>query len=530
MDVEFTMICSSNMKILATAQCIVTGGPEYPFKVQGESNTVAFSLDRSIVDFGKVVYVTRKEEELFITNSGKVSGDIVYLYTIVINRDLTPMFRPNLIYPLSSQPSTLSPLTYPPSQPPTYLSTHCFKVIFDYSISLSPSAAGILEISPATGKILPGDKQRVVFTVRPAAPCNIAEAVSIRVAHFEAVNVTCYCQGIFPAIVVTLPRQKKIGPYGETPEEATARWAQAVADGTAVDDGPVKDGLALLLDIWSDFVATATENVLNPNPSLLPPPSPQDYPPLAAGTTALPPMASLTLTAAGLPPPAPTAPSTPFPRGKSALGYKGPKKGLQTVVEVEMQRMLLERLLSQSLDEILSGTFVNDTFLTKGENNTGGLNSPGQSRQSANPGTSASTRALLDKNDPNTLQSLITRNIDTKSLITATYLCDFGNVIAGLKRKKVFKIFNATNLESMTWVFDKKVRERVRLVYLLLSLFCYLHAYVVNTILPELNCILTYPYSMLTNLHPNFPCPLSGFTKQWIFSRTRQSRETRLSS
>ena len=106
----------------------------------------------------------------------------------------------------------------------------------------------------------------------------------------------------------------------------------APTDGTAVDDGPVKDGPTLLLDIWNDFVAAATENVLNPNPALLPPPSPQDYPPLAAGTTALPPMASLTLTAGGLvglPPPAPTVPSTPAPRGKSALGYKGPKKGLQ---------------------------------------------------------------------------------------------------------------------------------------------------------------------------------------------------------
>ena len=30
-----------------------------------------------------------------------------------------------------------------------------------------------------------------------------------------------------------------------------------------------------------------------------------------------------------------------------------------------MQRMLLERLLSQSIDEILSGTFVNDNLFSK---------------------------------------------------------------------------------------------------------------------------------------------------------------------
>jgi hypothetical protein len=31
-----------------------------------------------------------------------------------------------------------------------------------------------------------------------------------------------------------------------------------------------------------------------------------------------------------------------------------------------------------------------------------------------------------------------------KSVISASYLCDFGNVIQGLKRKRMFKIFNAT--------------------------------------------------------------------------------------
>ena len=186
MDVEFTMVCSSNMKIIATAQCIVTGGPEYPFKVQGESNTVAFSLDRSIVDFGKVVYVGRKEEELYITNSGKVRGVLPTILTTQSRTLVCSSLKPDFTHP-----HTLSSPSHPLPSPPPLTSS---QVIFDYSIGMSPSAAGGLDVSPATGKILPGEKQRVVFAVRPAAPCNIAEAVSIRVAHFEAVNVTCYCQ------------------------------------------------------------------------------------------------------------------------------------------------------------------------------------------------------------------------------------------------------------------------------------------------------------------------------------------------
>ena len=54
---------------------------------------------------------------------------------------------------------------------------------------------------------------------------------------------------------------------------------------------------------------------------------------------------------------------------------------------------------------------------------------------------------------------LVARHVDPRALVAATYFCDFGNVICGLKRKKVFKIFNATNLESFTWTFDKKTMQ-----------------------------------------------------------------------
>ena len=42
-------------------------------------------------------------------------------------------------------------------------------------------------------------------------PSKIAQTFSIKIAHFENVYISCYCVGIFPAVVVTLPRQKKTG-------------------------------------------------------------------------------------------------------------------------------------------------------------------------------------------------------------------------------------------------------------------------------------------------------------------------------
>lgn len=41
-------------------------------------------------------------------------------------------------------------------------------------------------------------------------------------------------------------------------------------------------------------------------------------------------------------------------------------------------------------------------------------------------------------------QSVLAKHVEMKSVICASYLCDFGNVIQGLKRKRTFKIFNAT--------------------------------------------------------------------------------------
>ena len=77
-----------------------------------------------------------------------------------------------------------------------------FNVIFSHNLS---------HFFLFEGKINPGENQKVIFSVRPATPTKIAETFSIKIAHFENVYVTCYCVGIFPSVVATLPRQKKTG-------------------------------------------------------------------------------------------------------------------------------------------------------------------------------------------------------------------------------------------------------------------------------------------------------------------------------
>ena len=224
------------------------------------------------------------------------------------------------------------------------------------------------------------------------------------------------------------------------------------------DTGTPKDGAAALLELWSEFVTLARENVLNPNPALLPPFTQLEYPAVPMGTTALPPTLSLTVDSMGdainhetanrrlsQQPPAggttlgggtstsgsPVA--SPSTKGKGqGHGYRGPKKGLQNLIEVEMQRMVLAHKIGQTIDEILDGPFDGTKYgdgagmisrSMKASASGKSLAGMVTARSSGSKDRSLSDNALL--------QSLVARHIDTKTLVSAVYVCDFGNVISG---------------------------------------------------------------------------------------------------
>jgi hypothetical protein len=229
-DIEFTMVSVMDTKVAATAICVVVGGPEYKVSLTGESSVVGFELDRSVIDFHDIMFTARKDEELIITNVGKV--------------------------------------------------------IFDFNITGSQNAMGLFEINPSLGNVNPGEKQKIIFTVRPAMPCTIKETFTINIAHFEPITVDCYCVGIFPATVATLPRQKNTAPLNQYPE--IGRPDTAATEGTGPLSRPVspagtrrmtpsrrmnererdEEKIALAL-LWTDFQALAVKNVTLPDQSML---------------------------------------------------------------------------------------------------------------------------------------------------------------------------------------------------------------------------------------------------------------------
>jgi len=349
-DVEFTMYGNMNPKLSGTVICVVEGGPEYSFPISGEASSVSFELNRSIIDFGKVIFTEKADEELEIINSGKVP--------------------------------------------------------FNFQISPSTTnASQVIQILTPSGKVAAGQTGKIIIRALPGMPSLFCEHLTISVAHFDSFTIPCYCQGIFPAAVIALPRYRKIGPFGETD---------------------------LTSDLWNSFQTSVVAGLTSPDISLQPPSTP---PPAASGDTTLPPVYE----PANLPPIPPSdsddandnaSGNASVPVHTMSGGSINSKVTNPNAVEVEMQRVVLVSQLSKVIASVQASNaeLTNDVSL-QADNN---IESPTFG-----------------------LQALVRKHINLHDIVAATYICDFGNVIAGQTKKKPLKVTNASSVGKLTWLFDK---------------------------------------------------------------------------
>eukprot|EP01033_Poteriospumella_lacustris_P008315 gene8315-5998_t len=361
--VEFTMLSTNNMKMQGTVVCVVEGGPEYKFNIIGESSNVAYELDQSVIDYGKVMITDKADQELTIKNTGRVP----YQYQL---------------FPTTQQD------------------------------------ASYLEFIPAEGKVLAGQEQKVIVRFRPGLPGPTKCTFTAQIAHFDPVTIDCYGQGIFPVAFISLPRYKKVGPCGES------------------------DGATPVNELWESFINQAVSNLLHPDVSLLPP---AVFPPSSMGTT----MAAPSYQPPTVLPPLPPSTfvlgddgqtadedmllmmmsQTDYPTdGQSAVSMPpaptsiaSSTRGINpTVLDVELQRLAFNQLVEEKL-QVLSG------------------------------------QQLMDDETSPLLQEVISRFIPFKDVVAGRYVCDFGHVIMGQTKKKIFKITNASLLGTqLNWFFDKK--------------------------------------------------------------------------
>jgi hydrocephalus-inducing protein len=149
--VEFTFYAGHGMKYNGIAVCSVDGGPDYQVPLMGESSFVSHRLSTYELDFGEVPYNDTVPKEFYVENIGKVP--------------------------------------------------------FEYNINLSTiSRPGVIECHPMSGKVMNGERAKVIVRFYPGVPDNIDELFLVECAHFPAERFKVKAVGIYPGCLMTFPR------------------------------------------------------------------------------------------------------------------------------------------------------------------------------------------------------------------------------------------------------------------------------------------------------------------------------------
>ncbi|EKX37002.1 hypothetical protein GUITHDRAFT_78541 [Guillardia theta CCMP2712] len=151
-DIEFIFFGHANHKYKALAVCEVQGGPEYELKLEGEASSIQYKLDKTILEFGNTIYDKPAVEEVTIFNTGKVKFDF-----LVRSDQVAPPTR--------------------------------------------------IKATPSSGVVQPSDRVKVQLEITPGVPTVITSSFSIEIAHFEPQLVIVTGKGIFPQVLLSLPRQ-----------------------------------------------------------------------------------------------------------------------------------------------------------------------------------------------------------------------------------------------------------------------------------------------------------------------------------
>jgi hypothetical protein len=82
------------------------------------------------------------------------------------------------------------------------------KVPFEFNINLGTvSRPGLIEVSAMKGKVLAGEKYKVTVKFFAGVPDNIREFFLVECSHFPAERFTVKAVGIYPACLLSFPRQ-----------------------------------------------------------------------------------------------------------------------------------------------------------------------------------------------------------------------------------------------------------------------------------------------------------------------------------
>lgn len=340
--VEFTFQAGHGLAYNGIAVCSVDGGPDYEVPILGESSFVDFKLSTHELDYGEIPYNESSSKEFYIENIGKVP--------------------------------------------------------FEFSINLSTvSRPGIIECSHMNGKVIAGERFKVVVKFFPGVPANIDEMLLVECGHFPAARFKVKAVGIYPGCLLSFPRAGD-AEFHNRFEAVRQQRDQGMLEYAALFNG-------------ADAV-----RAMPALPSKLP--------------------------------------------EKEKVLIKDPS-AMELEVEADRQilcKKILERLgqpkAGQDLAAVIVGRLGSPPATAAG-GETGQSKKPAGSKggpasaRGAGAGPSAATA-----DESGFWSGGLAADLESISL--ATYLCDFGDVVVGSTRRKSFRLTNVGRL-PVTFNFDKKL-------------------------------------------------------------------------
>ena len=165
---QFSFYGHAYIKADAVAVCNVQGGPNYEIQLSGQASLVQYSVSEKEIDFGYQAYDQLNCYSINVHNTGKVSFDFVVLDA-------------------------------------------------DGGDSTQP---GVVNVVPAKGYVNSGESIQLSVKYIAGVPETFSKSFQIRVAYFEPEVITVYGVGVFPHIVIDLPKDGESERYRLLYEEA----------------------------------------------------------------------------------------------------------------------------------------------------------------------------------------------------------------------------------------------------------------------------------------------------------------------
>ncbi|XP_066540500.1 hydrocephalus-inducing protein homolog isoform X2 [Hoplias malabaricus] len=169
--VTFSFFGHADISAQVLALCQVEEGPTYEITLKGEASVVTYALDTTDIDFGYQLFDHVAEAEFSIRNTGKVGFDFSVL-------------------------------------------------LEDQQLSSEDVLPGQPRVIPNMGRVEANAEVKLTVYYLPGIPDVFQKSFQLQVAFFEPEIITLKGEGIFPRVVLDLPRDLDVELYSSALKEA----------------------------------------------------------------------------------------------------------------------------------------------------------------------------------------------------------------------------------------------------------------------------------------------------------------------